>query len=503
MLEVAQINYIKHLREKEGCSISEIAEKVDIDWRTAKKYADEDVKIQGKSEQRRKKPVMGPYLFLIKAWLEEDLKMPKKQRRTAKAIYKQLKKNTDFDGSARSVRLYVSELRKKIINAHQEQYVKLTHQPAEAQADFGEFKAIKPKKEELMTYPYLVLSFPYSNAQLCRVVPSENIECFLEALKDMFEEIGGVPRTIWFDNLSSAVIKVLKEGKRKLTDAFKEFEWYYHFKAIFCNPGNGHEKGHVENRICYVRNNWMSPPPIIKDVFEFNNYLKKELINDRDRKHSSKNKLISELFEEDLNNLLILPSTPKEIIRTETAVTNKYGEISVDDNLYHVGPAHPQQKLLLKVYWDKIKIYDQYGEKKLTQCPRKYVRDTDKVDWKSKLQIFKNKPRAIEHATYLKALPQKIRKYLLADKLSERRERIKTLLKLLDNYELTEITDAVAKALNSSKTAPGDIEAILRYQSTQNENKAPIDETWTPEVVNNWQPGLSDYNELCQDVIFE
>lgn len=501
MLEVTQIDYIKHLRENEGCSISEIAKRLEINWRTAKKYADGNIEIQNKPKQQRKKPVMGPYLNLIEAWLEEDLRMPKKQRRTAKAIYKQLQKNTDFNGSPRIVRLYVSEKRKELIDAHQEQFVKLTHKPAEAQVDFGEFKAINPETEAMVTYPYLVLSFPYSNAQLCRVVPAENIECFLEALKDMFEEINGVPRTIWFDNLSSAVSKVLKEGKRKLTAAFKEFEWYYRFKAIFCNPGKGNEKGHVEGKIGYVRRNWMAPPPIIEDVFEFNNYLKKELMNDRNRKHSSKDELISQLFEEDLNNLLILPSTPKEIIRTETAMANKYGEIKVDKNLYHVGSAHPRQKLLLKIYWDKIIIYDQHGEEKLTQGPRKYVRDTDKIDWKSELQIYKNKPRAIEHATYLKALPQIIRKYLLSDKLSQRRERIKILLKLLDDYKISEIKKGIKKALESSKTAPGDIEAILHYQSTPDKNKAPIEESWTPGSVINWQPGLTDYNELCREVI--
>ena len=40
MLKMSQINDIKRLREKEGYSISEIAERVNINWRTAKKYAD-------------------------------------------------------------------------------------------------------------------------------------------------------------------------------------------------------------------------------------------------------------------------------------------------------------------------------------------------------------------------------------------------------------------------------------------------------------------------------
>jgi hypothetical protein len=43
--------------------------------------------------------------------------MPKKQRRTAKAIYEQLKKYTDFDGSVRSVRHYVKEIKRLIKRA--------------------------------------------------------------------------------------------------------------------------------------------------------------------------------------------------------------------------------------------------------------------------------------------------------------------------------------------------------------------------------------------------
>ncbi len=498
---MAQIDYIKHLRENEGCSISEIARRVKINWRTAKKYADGKVKIQEEKTQQREKPIMGPYLSLIEAWLEEDLRMPKKQRRTAKAIYRDLKKIKGFTGSYRSVRLYVSKIRKKLIDAKQEQYVKLTHQPAEAQVDFGEFKAINPQTEEIVTYPYLVMSFPYSNAQICRVVPSENIECFLEALKSMFEEIGGVPRTIWFDNLSSAVSKVLKDGNRKLTKAFKEFEWYYRFKACFCNPGKGNEKGHVENKVGYVRRNWMSPMPVIEDIFEFNEYLKRELAADRDRKHSSKEKLIAELWQEDLNNLLVLPTIPREIIRTETASANKYGEITIDDNQYHVAPAHPGQRLLLKIYWDKIIVYDQYGEQKLTHCPRKYVLKTDDIDWKNELKIFKNKPRAIEHATYLEALPEIIKEYLLPPELSKRRKRIKLLIDLLDDYSISEIEKAIKTGQKLPKIRPSDLEGILDYQSTKQDKNKPIEESWTPEKVVNWQPGLSDYNELCQEVI--
>ncbi|WP_256436281.1 hypothetical protein [Brevibacillus sp. RS1.1] len=41
MLKMPQQHYIKFLREVAGCSVKEIAERVSVHWRTAKKYADQ------------------------------------------------------------------------------------------------------------------------------------------------------------------------------------------------------------------------------------------------------------------------------------------------------------------------------------------------------------------------------------------------------------------------------------------------------------------------------
>ena len=42
MLAMSEINCIKFLRNNKGFSISEIQRTIKINWRTAKKYADED-----------------------------------------------------------------------------------------------------------------------------------------------------------------------------------------------------------------------------------------------------------------------------------------------------------------------------------------------------------------------------------------------------------------------------------------------------------------------------
>lgn len=110
MLSVIQIDYIRYLRDNEGTSISEIASRVKCDWKTAKKYADEDVNLQQRSRRSRKKTVMEGFVEYLEDWLEEDQQMPKKQRRTAKAMFKELQK-LGYQGSDHTVRDYVCKIK--------------------------------------------------------------------------------------------------------------------------------------------------------------------------------------------------------------------------------------------------------------------------------------------------------------------------------------------------------------------------------------------------------
>ncbi len=500
MKEMPEINYIKDLREREGLSISEIARRMNIHWNTAKKYADGVIALKDKGVAKRIRPVMGPYEEIIELWIEEDHRMPRKQQRTAKAIYQQLLKETEYKGSPSTVTKYVRKIRQKVMNERQEQYVKLTHNPGTAQIDFGEFNAMDAMSDSIIKYYYLVMSFPYSNVVLARVTPAENTQCFLEAMKSMFEEIKGVPVTIWFDNLSAAVITVLKEGNRELTKAFKEFEWYYRFKACFCNVSKGHEKGHVEGKVGYVRRNWFSPMPIVEDILEFNANLQKELIADRNRPHSTKDEMINDLWLEDKNALLLLPLLPHEIMTTDRMRVNKYNEIKVNSSFYHVPQCSPGQEIFLKIYWDTITIFDFHGEKKIAELPRKYLNQVDKIDWQAELKIFLKKPRAIEHATYIKRIPEEVRTYLLAEKLSLRKLRIEDLITLLNEYSMTEIKNVIKIGLETQRITLGDLQSMLVYQNTLEECKEPLDEPWTPENVLGWKPNLADYNDLCQEL---
>jgi transposase len=244
MLAVAEINYIRHESNVKGTNYSQIAKSMGIDRRTVKKYAEqEDFSPEGKIKQERRSPVMDPVKDIVDGWIMEDFKQKRKFRRTAKRIWEQLKEDFDFKGSDRTVRNYVSNRKKELVNESTQAALPLESKPGCAQVDFGE-APFKYQGEEIIL-PFLVLSFPFSNAFYFQVFPSQNRECFLEVLKCFFHHIGGVPKTIRFDNLSPAVKKVLPNGERQLTEEFQNFVLHYGFECEFCNPNSGNEKGHV------------------------------------------------------------------------------------------------------------------------------------------------------------------------------------------------------------------------------------------------------------------
>ncbi len=77
MLTVAQSNYIKDIRENEDANVSEIARRLKINWRTAKKYADEECEHQQQPTQQRERQVMGAeHEERLRTWLAERFAAP-------------------------------------------------------------------------------------------------------------------------------------------------------------------------------------------------------------------------------------------------------------------------------------------------------------------------------------------------------------------------------------------------------------------------------------------
>ena len=80
-------------------------------------------------------------------------------------------------------------------------------------------------------------------------------------MKRIFEYIGGIPIRLRFDNMTTAVAQVLKDGERVLTEGFTRFVLHCIFRADFCNPASSNEKGNVEKKVGYSRRNASASVP--------------------------------------------------------------------------------------------------------------------------------------------------------------------------------------------------------------------------------------------------
>ena len=104
-------------------------------------------------------------------------------------------------------------------------------------------------------------------------------------MKRIFEYIGGIPIRLRFDNMTTAVAQVLKDGERVLTDGFTRFMLHCIFRADFCNPASGKEEGNVEKKVGYSRRNASAFGSVITSFEEFNKWFWEWYEKDADRLH--------------------------------------------------------------------------------------------------------------------------------------------------------------------------------------------------------------------------
>jgi transposase len=95
-------------------------------------------------------------------------------------------------------------------------------------------------------------------------------QAFLEAHEEAFAYFGGVFRLLRYDNLASAVRKILRGHRREETARFVAFRSHWRFAAEFCTPGEGHEKGGVEGEVGYFRRNHLVPVPAVSGLDALN-----------------------------------------------------------------------------------------------------------------------------------------------------------------------------------------------------------------------------------------
>ena len=147
--------------------------------------------------------------------LEADAGSPRKHKHSAARIFQRLRDERGFRGGERTVRAFVAALKKTSKSV----FIPLQYQPGgDAQVDYGEVSVILAGEQTKLQCFLMRLSF--SRHVFVMFFPTGNQEAFLEGHVRAFEYFGGVPARLSYDNLKTAVTKVLKGKDRDLNADF-------------------------------------------------------------------------------------------------------------------------------------------------------------------------------------------------------------------------------------------------------------------------------------------
>jgi transposase len=490
-----QIYHIKYLHNQKGKSLRKITRETGHDFETVKKYVEKD-NFNLELCAKRRNGKLEPYKALIDSWLFDDLDCKPKQRHTAQRVYDRLKEiyRVEFDISDRTIRAYVSR-RKKEIGLDTECYLPLEHPPGEAQVDFGEAQFIE-KGVKYDGY-YLNLSFPYSNAGYFQVFKGQNQECLLKGLKDIFGYIGFCPTVIWFDNMSTAVNEIRKQGQRDLTKGFERFMLHYGFLSNFCNPNSGHEKGHVENKVGYHRRNFLVPVPKFEDIRQYNQQLLQDCQANMNRGHYKRVKSIALLFETDRQSMLSLPKIDFEVYRLEIVKADNYAKVRHQNQRYSSAPEYAGKQLWMKVGAHEIELLNTDYQKVISH-ERLYGEPKESMKWGPYLELMSHRPTALKYSSLIKELPVTIQEHFEQCDYEAKKAALKTLSRMVNHTNIEIASQAFEATIRKGIT---DVDSIWATYTRLTSGIAETEEIALPATVPELKEYISDatvYDNLLQ-----
>ena len=247
---MVDVEFIKK-RQADGWSIRKTARQLEVSRQTVRRVLCAPAEPPRYHQQvPRARPVMGPYLPAITRMLDSDKDAPPKQHHTARRVYERLLDEYGFTGSEVTVRRAVRAIRGRRTQA----FVPLEAPPGKlAQVDFGQAHVVIAGTAQKVFL--FMMRAKHSTVPFARAYPTEKLEAFLDGHVHAFEFFGGVFAEIWYDNPKTAVTKILAGHERVEHEHFSRLRAHYLFDSSFCTPGEGHEKGSVEQLVGDVRRN--------------------------------------------------------------------------------------------------------------------------------------------------------------------------------------------------------------------------------------------------------
>jgi transposase len=353
---------------------------------------------QPRKEGKRERAKMAPVIPWIEGILVSDQTAPRKQRHTAHRIWCRLKtERPEVDVAESTVRQYVRKRKIELGLVRGEVFIPQTYQwGQEGQVDWYEAHA-EIDCEDQKVYVFCLRSMG-SGGAFHRAYPHASQQAFLEAHELAFEYFGGVFKTLRYDNLGSAVKKILRGHEREQTERFIAFRSHWGFESEFCMPAKGNQKGGVEGENGYYRRNHMVPVPKVGNWEELNAMLLAESQQDEQRMIGERSLTVGAGMCQEREHLLPLAEEGFDLAAVHFPSVDGKGCVRVLTNFYSA-PAPVGTELQVKVHAAYVEIW--HKGKSIASHDRCFGRQKKVLKLEHFLDALSKKPGAFAGSTAL------------------------------------------------------------------------------------------------------
>jgi transposase len=413
---------------------------------------------------------------------------------TGTRVYEMIRQR-GYTGSVIQLRRIIQDLRPN----KREAFLRLQMFPGEqGQMDWAHFGTITVgRANRKLSCFVLVLS--YSRAMWLEFFHDQSLESLLTGHVHAFENLGGVPRIMIYDNMKTVVLERVADAIH-FHPRILDLASHYHFAPRPARPARGNEKGRVERVIHYIRHSFFMGRRF-STVAELNQQAIKwrdEIAHLRPWPEDN-TKTVLELWQQERPRLLPLAAHPFETDQLKPVRSGKTIYIRFDCNDYSIPPGAVGKQLTLIANISTVRILD--GNTEIARHPRSF--DSGKcISNPAHLDELLLTKRKALGSTALQRLQHSIPNisYFLqaaADRGESISKLTRQLIHLLAEYGESEVAAAVTEALQTPR-----ISSVVYILTSRHRNKrlrsCSVDLSRHPHLADVSVPNasLEAYDEL-------
>jgi transposase len=437
MIEYQIYCQIRHLRDQDKLSITQIADALSIERSTVRKWL-------GRTKYERRRGAITPRGSKLDTYKGVIVRLLNTYPYSAVQLFQRLKEQ-GYAGGYSILKIYVRAVRPPRSPA----YLTLHFAPGQcAQVDWGSAGSVRVgNTRRRLSFFAMVLC--HSRQLYVEFTLSQGQEHWHACHQHAFESFGGlVPAEIMVDNCKTAVLSHPVGGPVVLNPKYAEFAAHNGFTIKPCAPRRANEKGRVESAIGYIRKNFLAGREIT-DFAALNPAVRDWLATIANvREHGETKRAPGEMFAQEKAHLRPAPAQPYDAALVTPIGVSARCRVVVETNRYSVPPAYASKPLTLKLYADRLRLYA--GEGLVTEHVRSYERHRDIEHPDHVAVLLHERHQARQQQLLLRFLALSPQAGLYHEQLAERRlncrHHVQKIVALSEIYPV----ELVARALEDA-----------------------------------------------------